>query len=98
MSEHDEHFKEVLRMSPQEQDEYFAKLPPDGTSTLLVADLMQKAWCKERDEMIDRAKGFWYDDFKSISDAACPKIMLHEDLKALGYHDLAENVRDGKYD
>lgn len=86
----------VMGMSERDREEYFAKLPPDGTSTLLVEDLMKMPQSEGRDAMIEKAKGFAYDDFKSFD--AVPKITLHNELMALGYEGLAENVREGKYD
>lgn len=87
----------VAKMSPEEQDRYFAAMPPDGTSTLLVADLEKQPQTPERDAIIERAKGYYYDDFKSQIDG-CPKITLRGDLLKAGYKDLAANVVDGKYD
>lgn len=91
----------VARMSPEEQEDYFRALPPDKTSTLLVKDLEERPPSKERDEMIERAKAFGYDDFKFTmlyEDCVCPKMKLDEDANKAGFHDIAYNNRQGKYD
>lgn len=91
----------IMAMTPDEQQKYFEALPPDKTSTLLVADLERKPQSKARDEMIGRAKAFGYDDFKftmMYPDCVCPKIKLDEDATKAGFHDIAYNNRQGKYD
>lgn len=57
--------KNILFMSPDEQEKYFHAMPPDKTSTLLVADLEKYPPSEKRDAMIKRAKAFGYDDFGS---------------------------------
>lgn len=88
----------VIKMSDKDREAYFMSLPPDGTSTILVEDLKKKPQSNIRDKMIKDAEGFWYDDFKSLNPALCPKMALNKDLTDVGYHDLAFNVRQGKYD
>lgn len=72
--------------------------PADGTSTVLIDDLLKKPQTAERDRIIKGAVKFDYDDFKSEQDVACPKMQLHAELHAAGYKDLANNVTEGKYD
>ena len=91
----------VARLSEADQKAYFEALPPDKTSTLLIADLEQKPQSKGRDDMIARAKAFGYDDFKFTmlyDDCVCPKIKLNEDATKAAFHNIAFNNRNGKYD
>lgn len=93
--------QEIMRlaqMPDDERDAYFQALPPDGTSTKLVADLMTKPACGYRGIILARAEAFYYDDFKSTYEGACPKMKLVEDLNVAGYHDLAQKAIDGEYD
>ena len=91
----------IMSLSEEDQEKYFEALPPDKSSTLLVQDLEKKAPSKERDEMIGRAMAFGYDDFKftmMYPDCVCPKMKLDEDATKAGFHDIAFNNRQGKYD
>lgn len=87
----------LARMPDADREAYFNAMPPDNTSTLLVADLEAMLQTAGRDELISRAKGYYYDDFKSILNS-CPKLQLHHDLLKAGYTALADNALDGKYD
>lgn len=87
----------IAQATPQEQDAYFASLPPDRTSSLLIEHLSEKPDSFARNELIQRAKNYYYDDFKSLLDS-CPKIVLHRDLLQAGFPDLANNVINGDYD
>lgn len=101
MNKATEEIIKLMRMKPEEQDKYFQALPPDKTSTLLIQDLEHKPPSKERDAMIERAKAFGYDDFKftmMYPDCVCPKMKLNEDAAKAGFHDIAFNTRQGKYD
>lgn len=91
----------IMNMSEADQKAYFEALPPDKTSTLLVEDLERKPQSEMRDKMIERAKAFGYDDMKftmMYDDCVCPKMKLNEDLIKAGFHDIAYNNRNGKYD
>ena len=91
----------IAKMNPEDQKKYFEALPPDKTSTLLVKDLEKKPQSKKRDNIIARAKSYGYDDFKFTmlyEDCVCPKIKLEQDLTNAGFHDIAYNNRQGKYD
>ncbi|WP_152050929.1 hypothetical protein [Tautonia marina] len=94
----DQELARLLAMSEEERERYFCALPPDGTSTLLVEHLLTKPQTAARDELIKRAKAYWYDDFKSLNPSGCPKMTLHDDLMRAGYGDLAANVVGGLYD
>lgn len=97
--EADKELVKMLSMAPADLDVYFKNLPPDGTSTKLVADLEKKPACAARDKLIQLAKDYWYDDFRSTNeDALCPKMALHDDLIRIGYFDLASKVTRGDYD
>lgn len=101
MSEALEETLKIMALSPEDQKKYFEALNPDNSSTLLVEDLMKKPQSKERDDMIARAKAFGYDDFKFTmlyDDCVCPKMKLDEDATKAGFHDIAFNNRQGKYD
>lgn len=92
---------DIMKLSPEDQRKYFESLPPDGTSTKLVADLEKKPQSPGRDAMIARAKAFGYDDFKftmMYDDCVCPKIQLDHDASQLRYWDIVLNNRQGKYD
>ncbi len=96
-----EEILKISALSEADQKSYFEALPPDKTSTLLIEDLEKKPQTKERDEMICRARSFGYDDFRFTmlyDDCVCPKIKLDEDATKAGYHDIAFNNRQGKYD
>lgn len=88
----------VIAMTDEEREVYFSELPPDGTSTKLVMDLMAKPVTAERDALIERAKAYYYDDFRSTADVFCPKIQLVKDLGLLGYDDLVRKTMGGEYD
>ncbi|MER2512826.1 MAG: hypothetical protein ABTQ25_10520 [Nitrosomonas ureae] len=91
----------IMSLSEADQKSYFEALPPDKTSTLLVNDLEKKPQSKARDEMIARAMAFGYDDFRFTmlyDDCVCPKIKLLVDAEAAGFHDIAYNNKQGKYD
>lgn len=101
MSKATQEISKIMRMSEEEQKKYFENLPPDKTSTLLVKDLEKKPQSKKRDAMISRAKAFGYDDFKftmMYDDCVCPKIKLDQDAVNAGFHDIAYNNRQGRYD
>lgn len=87
----------IAQATPREQDAYFASLAPDKTSSLLIEHLGAKPESATRNELIQRAKNYYYDDFKSLLDS-CPKIVLHRDLLQAGFADLADNVINGDYD
>lgn len=91
----------IMSLSEADQKKYFGSLPPDKTSTLLVEDLEQKSPSENRDKMIARAKSFGYDDFRFTmlyDDCVCPKLKLEEDATKAGFHDIAYNNRQGRYD
>jgi hypothetical protein len=91
----------ITKMSHEEQDAYFKSLPPDGTSTLLVADLEKLPASPERDRIIKLAKEFWYDDFRTTNEVdVCPKIALVNDLRAAGadFEPIAVKAMRGDYD
>jgi len=92
---------EIMSLSEADQTKYFEALPPDKTSSLLIEDLEKKPQSALRDEMIARARSFGYDDFKFTmlyDDCVCPKMKLDEDAQKAGFHDIAFNNRQGKYD
>lgn len=96
-----EEILKIMKLSPEERKKYFEALPADGTSTQLVTDLEAKPQSEARDKIIERAKAFGYDDFKftmMYDDCVCPKVQLDADLRAAGFHDIAFNNRQGKYD
>jgi len=79
------------------------RMPPDGTSTLLVRHLEKKIAGEVDADRRDRARDLArraaareFDDFKSPH--AMPKATLRARLDACGYADLATNVIDGDYD
>jgi len=91
----------IMSLTEDEQQKYFENLPPDGTSTRLIEDLNQKPQSEARDAMIERARGFGYDDFRftmMYPDCVCPKIKLADDAGKNGYMDIVRNVWEGKYD
>lgn len=101
MSKATEEVIKIMGLSEDDQKKYFEALNPDKTSTLLVTDLERKPPSKERDDMIARAKAFGYDDFKFTmlyDDCVCPKMKLDYDATRAGFHDIAFNNRQGKYD
>lgn len=101
MSKAAEEIMKIAAMSEVDQKRYFEALPPDKSSTLLVDDLEKKPASKQRDDMIVRAKAFGYDDFRFTmlyDDCVCPKMQLEHDATAAGFHDIAYNNRQGKYD
>lgn len=75
------------------------KIPDDqqdrGTK-ILIDDLLAKPLCWAREDLLSRVRRHKYHDFKS--DDALNSITLVKHLKAAGYHDLAQNAADGKYD
>lgn len=68
----------------------------DRGTKLLVDDLLAKPQSWSREEMLTRARKLRYHDYKS-EDAMC-SVTLVKHLKSAGYHDLAQNAADGKYD
>lgn len=70
--------------------------PLPKSTAVLVADLETKPKTFDRDEMIRRARRNKYHDF--LSDNALNSIALVQHLDRLGYKDLAENAKQGKYD
>lgn len=68
----------------------------DRGTKLLVDDLLAKPPSWSREEMLARARKLRYHDYKS-EDAFC-SIALVRHLKSAGFHDLAQNAADGKYD
>lgn len=94
--------EEVLKlvaMSDEDRERYFMALPPDKTSSVLIADLEKKPQSAARDKIIEKAKTYHYDDFKCFAmEDICPKITLVRHLTQAGFHDLAYNTKEGKYD
>jgi hypothetical protein len=68
----------------------------DRGTKILVDDLLLKPQSWSRDEMLSRARKLRYHDYKS-DDALC-SITLVKHLKSAGFHDLAQNAANGKYD
>jgi hypothetical protein len=68
----------------------------DKTSTLLVKELLSLSQTDEIKEIINKAKQFRYDDFRSKS--STPKTDLFYDLRKAGLTEMAKTVIDGKYD
>ena len=94
-----DNFEELLR----ELDKEISSKPPDGTSTILVADLEAKlvdttdaAKSALIREIIARARRYEYDDFKSLHMA--PKLLLKGHLENAGLPDLVRKVIQGVYD
>jgi len=70
--------------------------PKGDTKTTLVADLEAKSPSETRDRLIAEAKTGRFHDFDS--DELCGKMAALDELRAAGYHDLAQKVIDGAYD
>lgn len=68
----------------------------DRGTRLLVDDLLLKPLCFGQSELLRKARKYHYHDYKS-DDALC-SVTLVAHLKDAGYHDLAQNAADGKYD
>lgn len=68
----------------------------DRGTRILVEDLLAKPQSFAREEMLARARRYRYHDFKSPD--AFNSITLVRHLKNAGYHDLAVNAANGKYD
>jgi hypothetical protein len=66
------------------------------TKTTLVADLEAKPQTEQRDWIIAKAIAGEFHDYES--DYAAPKMMLYKMLTEFGFHDIAQLVRDGRYD
>lgn len=66
------------------------------TKTLLVEDLKEKPQSPQVKEMIKLALQGYYHDYESVLDF--PKTQLFRDLKKAGLDDLAEAVKEGRYD
>ena len=66
------------------------------TKTLLVEDLKKEPQSPQVKEMIKMALKGYYHDYESVLDF--PKTQLAHDLKEAGLHDLAEAVKEGRYD
>lgn len=68
---------------------------PEPTTERL-AKALEEANDPRLAEMITQARAGYYDDFKSPIDTPC--IQLVNDLKLLGYTDLAARAIDGEFD
>ncbi len=68
----------------------------DRGTRILVDDLLAKPESWSRAEMLSRARRYRYHSYKS-PDAMCSVTMVRH-LKNAGFHDLAQNAADGKYD
>ena len=66
------------------------------TKTLLVDDLLKKQITTSRDAIIKQAKKGFYHDFETP--IALPKMQLFKDLTNAGFLDLADEVKNGRYD
>lgn len=84
-------------------EEFFKKMidsfdgrPPDKTSTVLIGDLERLLPNPKVQAIINKAKAFMYDDFKSES--ATPKNDLYRDAFQAGLHGIMLNVKNGIYD
>lgn len=68
-----------------------------GSKTGLVADLMQKPDCADREVLIAEAMAGDYHDFHS-GKHDLPKVALVNRLNRFGYRDLAKRAMRGDYD
>ena len=71
-------------------------VPRGDTKTTLVGDLREKPPSAIRDRLISRALAGHFHDYESES--ATPKVLLHGELVAAGYPDLAQKVIACAYD
>jgi hypothetical protein len=67
-----------------------------STKKELIGDLQRKPQSLVRDRIIARALAGLYHDFES--ELGTPKMTLVDDLRAAGYADIVEQVKDGAYD
>ena len=66
------------------------------TKTLLIDDLLKKQITTSRDAIIQQAKKGFYHDFETP--LALQKMQLVKDLTNAGFLDLADEVKNGRYD
>jgi len=66
------------------------------TKTDLVRDLRSKPYSVDRAKMECRALDGYYHDFDT--QLAYPKVQLVQDLRQLGFEDLAQKTIEGHYD